>query len=103
MPPFRRFKFNTIFYWIDGRMYHWTGWFGCQLESWEWFRVHAGTQRTLAGECFTVFRSEREGLKWRTTWAMRLPDGCDAANAKLRGFKQKLAGMKPTTPEVDAT
>lgn len=59
-----------------GHEYAWGGWFGSQLVSREWLRVPAGTTReldlSLCGPriTVTVCRSEREGLGYRTTWAV---------------------------------
>lgn len=78
---------------LNGTVYMWSGWFGCQLESREWRRVPAGTRRTLHGVEFTVFSTERAGLKWRTTWAMKLPDNIDAANVALRAMQVSLGTL----------
>ena len=67
-------KYDKLFYRLNGKMYTWSGWFGCQLESLEWFTIPAGTERTLLGRRFKVFTTKRLGIKdlfrVRTTWAL---------------------------------
>ena len=85
---------DKVFFRINGKLYSWTGWLGCQLESREWLRVPAGTERTLLGEDFRVWRSDRDGLKYRTTWSLiNLPENIDKANERIRGLKDKLAKL----------
>lgn len=61
---------------FDGKEYRWSGWFGCQLESFEWKTLPAGTQRAFIFGSgtqkidMTIFTTKREGLKVRTTWAV---------------------------------
>lgn len=84
---------NKVIYKIDGVCYTWSGWFGCQLESYEWTRVPAGTKRTILGREFTVFTTERKGLKIRTTWATYLPIKGDEANKMLFKLKDDLKSL----------
>lgn len=58
---------------LGGRRYRWCGWFGCQLESSEWRRPPAGTEREIVGRRFRVFTTKRAGLKVLVTWALALP------------------------------
>jgi len=88
------FKFDKAFFRLDGRLYSWSPGFGAQLESKEWFRVPAGAERTLLGETFRVWRSDREGLKFTTTWGMvALPKTLDEIHEHLREFKEKLVKL----------
>lgn len=75
---------------IDGITYQWAGWFGCQLESLEWRRVPAGTERNILGHSMRVFTTRREGLKIRTTWTIPLHCGVDEANKRIRNFRKEL-------------
>ena len=86
--------FDKAFFKLDGRMYTWSGWFGCQLESREWLRVPAGTSRNILGETFLVFRSDREGIKYTTTWSLvGLPENIDKANERLHLLRSRLAAL----------
>lgn len=79
---------------LDGRRYRWSGWFGCQLESYEWWRVPAGTRRRLAGFEFSVFMTERRGLKVRTTWSLaNQPASLDKANEDIRRLREALTRL----------
>jgi|SaaInl8_200m_RNA_FD_contig_21_2830491_length_437_multi_2_in_0_out_0_1 hypothetical protein len=84
---------DKVFFRINGRMYWWNGWFGSQLESREWFGTLPGAQRILFGKKFTVFKSERDGLKYRTSWTIDLPDNIDEANVKLHWLKREMAKL----------
>jgi len=87
-------KFDKAFFRLDGRLHSWSPGFGAQLESKEWRRVPAGTERKLLGETFRVWRSDREGLKFTTTWGMvNLPSNLDEIHEHLREFKAKLAKL----------
>ena len=82
---------DKVFFRINGKLYSWIGGLGAQLESTEWFRVSAGTERELLGETFRVFRTDREGMKYRTTWSLvNLPQNIDKAHEKLRWLKDQL-------------
>lgn len=61
---------DSLFYWLDGRFYGWSGWFGCQLQSFEWRRMPAGTRRRLVDRDFVVVATQRRWLRVRTTWSM---------------------------------
>lgn len=76
-----------------GKIYRWTGWFGCQLESLEWWRVPAGTKRKMFDETFTVFSTERRGLMVITRWTMALPDETNEAHEKIKGLKERLRSL----------
>jgi len=62
---------------IEGIEYSWTGYYGCQLESIEWFAPPIGSTRILnlflksEYTCtIKVFNTERKGFKQRITWAI---------------------------------
>lgn len=84
-----------VFWVIGGTVYRWNGWFGCQLESHEWFTVPAGTKRTLKitdnySVTVTVFSTRRHWFTVRTTWT--IPDGgsLDEYNARIHQLRNKL-------------
>lgn len=96
------FKTNTPrkIYKINNQLYWWTGWFGCQLESYEWRRVPAGTTRTLNLEDskgpidFRVFTTERDGLKYRTTWSMVGNCGdINEENSRIHELRKRLSEL----------
>jgi hypothetical protein len=76
-----------VFYLLDGVIYRWSGWCGCQLESIEWRRPPAGTQRVLTIDFerfeFTVFNTSRHGLKIRSTWALSHGGSLDEQDARI--------------------
>lgn len=92
--------FDGRFFWLvdtaegreagRGRLYKFFGGHGAQLRSIEWFMPHPGERRRLAGETFTVFQAHRKGPRVEVSWSMRLPDGIDAANAKIRALEHRL-------------
>lgn len=85
---------DKAFFRLNGKLYGWRGWLGCQLESREWFRVPAGTERKLLGETFRVWSSDREGLKFATCWSLvGLSNDINEANERLRKFREQLARL----------
>lgn len=79
---------------IAGRRYRWTGWFGCQLESMEWRRVPAGTEREILGRKFRVWRTEREWLRVRTLWCLiGLGRSVDEDSAKINALRDDLRAL----------
>lgn len=93
--------FDQRFYWLvdtsmsrkygRGRIYSWSGWFGAQLQSFQWTHPKPGEIRTLAGHGFRPFHSERSWLRVRVSWACGdTPHDLDAANVFLRKLQEKL-------------
>lgn len=80
-------------YVLNGREYRWSGWHGCQLESKEWSRVPAGTQRKIAGFDFRVFTTHREWLRYRTTWALAISGDLDYCNTRIRALQSHLRAL----------
>ena len=84
---------------FDGVQYRWCGFFGCQLESREWRTLPAGTTRELKFDfgstpiTMTVFSTNREGLKVKTTWAVSKRGTHDEQLARIRGLKAALASL----------
>lgn len=91
---------NYILYVIDDIKYRKTGWFGCQLESYEWRRVKAGTTRKidLIFEDYTtelrVFTTGKRSLKhWfkvHTTWTIPLYGTIENQSNKIQEFYAAL-------------
>lgn len=79
--------FDDAFYWLSGRFYRWTGGFGSQLESTEWFAPAPGARRRLIGREFVVFNTTRRWLRVRVTWA--LASGAKEY-AEIDALKQRL-------------
>lgn len=81
-------------YVFDGVVYQPEGWFGCQLESFEWRRPPAGTQRVLKAlrkdYTVTVFTTRRLGLLVKCTWSIQLPRDVREANKAIREFYEEL-------------
>jgi hypothetical protein len=96
-----RYRFPHARLFIQGNVYRWTGWFGCQLESWEWHRVPAGTRRVLEfdGKRYDlrVWRTDKRRwwTRWQvpTFWSIPLDCNLDEANVRLRKFKDDLRGL----------
>ena len=92
---------NGVFARIGGIVYRWNGWAGCQLESYEWRRVPAGTRRVLdfgLGKpkiTVTVWTTERKCpfRKVRTLWAVSERGSTDEHNARISELKNALKGM----------
>jgi hypothetical protein len=61
---------DDVFYWLDGRFYHWIGGLGAQLASFEWTAPKAGTRRKLLGKEFVVFIARRRFLLVEVSWAL---------------------------------
>lgn len=84
---------------FDGVTYKWSGWFGCQLESWEWNVLPAGTKRRLDfgyGKPkveLTIYTTKREGFKVRTTWAISDSGTHDEHSARIHELKRALASL----------
>ena len=86
---------------FGGIKYRWSGWAGCQLESFEWLRPPAGTTRVLDFGIgkekvkVTVFTTERSGWlrKCRCTWAVSNSGDMNEHNARIWALKHALAGL----------
>lgn len=85
------------FYWLvdqktkRGELYTWSGWFGSQLQSFQWTHPNAGERRTLAGHDFKPFHSTRTWFRVRVAWALtRTPESVDECNKFLRELEPKL-------------
>lgn len=95
---------DAKFYWLDGELYTWNGWFGAQLQSFQWRHPNAGERRKLIFREFKPVHSERM-YRWlwgivpipigrvRIAWACALPKGIDEANASLREMQKELEGL----------
>lgn len=86
-------------YAVIGRVrYRWNGWFGCQLESREWRRPPAGTQRILdfgvgrPNIRVTVFSTRRWPWfgKCTVTWAVDPSGSLDEHSARIGELKNAL-------------
>jgi hypothetical protein len=90
--PQARFRF-------DGVDYRWSGWFGCQLASYEWKTVPAGTRRTLnfgigkPSVDVTVFSTTREGLRVRTAWAVDSSGPHAEHERRIYGLRDALRNL----------
>jgi hypothetical protein len=84
-------------YFIFGNnTYQWSGYYGCQLKSFEWRRVPAGTERVLdfgIGKDpvnIRVFTTERVGLKIETTWSVCPTGSIDEHKARIESLRSAL-------------
>lgn len=92
---------DGVFARLGGVVYRWNGWGGCQLESYEWRRVPAGTERVLGfgvGQptiTVTVWRTVRQWpfFKVRTLWAVSPRGSIDEHNARISELKNALRNM----------
>jgi hypothetical protein len=93
---------SGAFYWLvqpDGRgaFYHWDGWFGAQLSSFQWTHPNSGERRSfdaLDGRVFRPAHSERCLGRVRVAWALvDLPPNTDEANKALHALKSALADL----------
>lgn len=100
--------FDDQFYWLKGELYTWSGWFGAQLQSFQWRHPKAGERRELLGREFRALHSERMFLwvwrryifgfplpiaRVRVAWSTSLPKPLDEANAALRQMQQELYAL----------
>lgn len=97
---------DGAFYWLGGELYHWSGWFGAQLTSYQWTHPRPGERRILSGVTFRPFRSERSWGRVRVAWsAERVPSGLEEANAWLRALKRHFGegyhafSFRPPAPQ----
>lgn len=76
----------------NGRWYRWKGWFGAQLQSFQWTHPRAGERRRLNGRVYRVFDSRRRWLRVEVTWRLvGLPERpLDDANVMLRAVREEL-------------
>lgn len=76
---------------LGGRHYRSIGLgLGAQLESMEWRRPAAGTERELGGHRFRVFSTHRQGFRIRVSWGLAV-DGClDTVLHRLREMQADL-------------
>ena len=84
---------------FDGITYKWSGWLGCQLESYEWKTLPAGTERRLNFDCgkpsieLTIFSTKREFFKVRTMWAVSDRGTYEEHTARIYELKSALASL----------
>lgn len=78
-----------------GEFYHWNGWFGSQIKSFQWTRPLAGEERILCGRRFRAMHSRRCWMRVCVAWAMNLPDDIDKANIELRLLQKQLGEWVP--------
>lgn len=84
--------FNQVFYWLKdsntGRstFYTWCGWFGTQLQSFQWTHPNAGERRFICGYEFHPFSSRRIFCRVQVAWK------CDKLNTNkdIMEFKSKI-------------
>jgi hypothetical protein len=97
------------YYWLRGQFYTWSGWYGAQLQSFQWRHPKAGERRTLINRACRALHSTREFLwlwrdrmiavptpisRVRVAWSYTaLPKGNDDANAELRQMKKELGAL----------
>jgi hypothetical protein len=80
---------DMVFFRIDGVLYTWSGWFGCQLISYERKRPNLVEPRIIAGNKMYVYDICRKGLfKFKVKWTL-----CNTDNCKIRKLKKDLAGL----------
>jgi hypothetical protein len=92
--------FDDKFYWLKdwltdrGELYQFSGGFGAQLTSFQWFHPRPGERRRLRGVDFIAFQSTRQLIRVRVSWAMSgMPDhNIDAANRMIRALQSDLNG-----------
>lgn len=91
--------FDGVYYWLvdtsnerrRGQFYTWSGWFGSQLQSFQWRHPKPQETRRLAEREFRPFCSERRWLRVRVSWAqVGLSKDIDKANAALRRLRAEL-------------
>jgi hypothetical protein len=96
---------DDVYYWLSGDFYTWSGWFGAQLQSFQWRHPKAGERRRLAGREFRALHSNREFLwlwivplpicRVRVAWSgVGLPKPIAEANEALRKLQTEL-GRSP--------
>ena len=84
---------------LGGVRYSWNGWFGCQLESREWRRPPAGTQRVLQFNrttvTTTVFTTRRRPWfgKCTVTWAVSASGTHDEHTARIHELRNALKDL----------
>lgn len=86
--------FDSVFYWLSGRLYTFHGWYGAQLQSFEWRIPRPGTRRRLLNREFVVFQARRKWLRVRVSWAwVDLPKPSDEANIALNDMRRELSQL----------
>ena len=93
----RKFHFPTTYWVINHVEYHWEGWFGCQLKSYQWFMPKLLETRTLDlcdGEpklTFEVFSAKRKGLRVEIGWALvRGSESYNGYGERIESLRQRL-------------
>lgn len=81
---------NDTYYWLSGRMYHQTGWIGCQLQSFEFFQPPVGERRRLVGREFRLTNAKRRFLLVQCSWCMV----DDITNESVRALIDDLKEMR---------
>lgn len=83
--------FDDAFIWLSGELYHWSGWFGAQLRSYQWRHPKPQERRKLAGHEFRPLDSSRRWGRVAVSWAaVGLSKDIDTANAELKALQRDL-------------
>ena len=90
-----RWRTNCKMFLIDGVFYTFSPGFGCQLESNEWKRVPAGTERVIKsayGDSIVVRVNSADWDKfmWRTTWEVSPSGTIDEHHTRIRELENIL-------------
>ena len=80
---------DDIFYWLNGEAYLFSTGLGAQLYSFQWTTPKPGEQRLLRGKLFTVFLTERRGLRVMVSWSL---PGRPSLN-EVRQFKSERSAI----------
>lgn len=101
-------RIDDKFYWLSGEFYTWSGWFGSQLQSFQWRHPKAGEERVLIGRKFKPFQSSRHFMwvwrrylfgfplpvcRVRVCWCTHISDNIDEANEELGKMEKELGRL----------
>lgn len=82
---------DSVYYWLDGEMYTFSGGHGAQLHSIQWTHPKPGERRKLVGRDFVAFNSLRRWGRVQVSWSMvNLSQDMDEANQELRRLRKDL-------------
>ena len=96
---------DSRFYWLSGEFYTWSGWFGAQLQSFQWRHPKPGEERVLNKRTYRPFHSYRQWLwlfrnAWVpiplpigrvcVAWSTHLPESIADANIELHTIIKEL-------------
>lgn len=84
---------DDVYYWVGGKLIVWSGGYGSQLNTFQWFKPNVEDRIKVCGYEMRPFLSQRGRfpLRWRVSWCfVSHPDKSSEHNAQITDLRNKL-------------